>query len=74
MYDKDKYTDAEGVRINFIVSENVNDVLNKVIPRGSKSDVYRALTVLFLQAIEEHGREFVIAVLDKRAKIVLDKN
>jgi len=58
-------------RINFEVPDSVNKVMNNLIPRGVKSDIYRELTQLYIQANKEYGRGFLVKLLDGEARLTV---
>jgi len=58
-------------RINFEVPDSVNESMNNLIPKGVKSDVYRELTQLYIKANKDFGREFLVKLLDGKAKLIV---
>jgi len=58
-------------RINFEVPDPVNESMNNLIPRGIKSDVYRELTQLYIQANKDFGREFLVKLLNGKARLIV---
>lgn len=63
-------SDTEQVtRLNCEIPDSVNEQLNAIIPRGVKSDVLRALVHIFIDGAKEHGRHFVVDVIDKKVKL-----
>jgi hypothetical protein len=70
MSDQQNIQNPQGTtRLNFDVPDKVNHTLNILIPTGSKSDVMRKLVELYIDANREYGREFVIKLLDGKAKL-----
>ena len=64
-------TEEQLTRINFEVPDEINEQLNKLIPKGSKSDVYRMLTTMYLEACNRYGRAIVIHLLDGKTELRL---
>lgn len=71
LMEKSMHSTEQVTRLNCEIPDSTNDKLNIIIPRGSKSDIIRALINLFIAACSEHGREFVIKLLDGKVKFIL---
>ena len=66
----EKQEEELGTRMNIEVPDSVNETLNKLIPKGVTSDVFRELTQLYIEANKKHGREFLIKLLDGKAELI----
>lgn len=57
-------SDEEGVRINIIVEREVNDRLNKLLPRGHKSNVLADIVRDMVEQLEDDSDgAFMLALM-----------
>jgi len=66
-----KYTGAsdEQTRLSLTIPNELNEKLQSALPWGTKSDVMRRLLELYIEASNHHGREFLVKLLDGKAKL-----
>jgi hypothetical protein len=62
---------TEGSRINFNIEPELYDRLERCLPRGIRSHVFRALLEMVIYATEKHGQVIIGAILGKHIRLYM---
>lgn len=68
-----KVPEERTTRFGVSIPDDLNDELNKLIPYGVKTELFRKLVYMYRDAVQRHGKEMLVRILDDQAEIAPKK-